>query len=113
MSEGFSDGAFVTSIISISRVCMEISEEDEFIALIVTLFSADVSVQVGEDTTLVPTKVAQEPEFVGVIVEGKIILTIPLDDKASIVVILKEYVVSAHTVEVATATVPDKELASA
>ena len=69
--------------------------------------------QVGEDTTLVPTKVAQELDFVGVIVEGKIIFTIPLDDKRSSVVMLMEYVVLAHTVEVVTATVPDRELGSA
>ena len=84
------------------------SEEDEFIALIVMLFSEDESVQVGDDTTLLPTKVAHEVDFVGVIVEGNIILTIPSDDRTSCVVILIEYVVLAHTVDAVTATVPDK-----
>ena len=54
----------------------------------VILFYAPFKAQVGEFITLLPINVAHAVDFVGVIVEGKVIFTIPSDDKASKVVML-------------------------
>ena len=57
-------------------------------ALIVRELSAVVTWQVGDAMTLVPTNVAQFVVFVGVMVEGKVILIVPAEDRASCKVIL-------------------------
>lgn len=57
-------------------------------ALMVRELSAVVTAHVGDAITLVPTKVAQLVVLVGVIVEGKVILMMPAEDRASCKVIL-------------------------
>lgn len=63
--------------------------------------------------TLVPVNVAQLVVLVGTMVEGKIILIVPDDDRASNVVMLISYVVLAQTVVTVAAAEPDRVEGSA
>lgn len=95
------------------RVWAGMLDEDEFMPEIVIMLETLSNAHVGLLTTLVPTNVAHPVARVGVIVDGNVILTMPVGDRPSVITKFMLYDVVLPTVEITGVAVPVKVDATA